>query len=120
MLKHPSLFYFFSSWVVNPFHESLGAEYPNANGHNDGGGENMPVEETANMLIMAAAYVQQAGSSNAASFSNAHYPIFRQWANYLNESNGGNPNRPVALDPLLREFRPMILAALLLTAPTWR
>ncbi|MBA2393108.1 MAG: DUF5127 domain-containing protein [Ktedonobacteraceae bacterium] len=78
----------------------LGSSYPNANGHNDGGGENMQVEETSNMLIMAAAYILQA--SDASSYSNAHYTIFRQWANYLNASNGGNPNRPNALDPLLQ------------------
>jgi hypothetical protein len=79
----------------------LGSSYPNASGHNDGGGENMPVEESANMLIMAAAYVQQAGS-NAASFSNAHYKILKQWADYLNAPNGGSPSRPNALDPLLQ------------------
>lgn len=80
----------------------LGSSYPNANGHNDGGGENMPVEETSNMLIMAAAYVQQASSSDAASFSNAHYRVLKQWADYLNAPNGGNPSRPNALDPLFQ------------------
>lgn len=79
----------------------LGSSYPNASGHNDGGGENMPVEESANMLIMAAAYVQQAGS-NAAAFSKAHYTILKQWANYLNAPNGGSPSRPNALDPLFQ------------------
>ena len=79
----------------------LGSSYPNASGHNDGGGENMQVEESANMLIMAAAYVQQAGS-NASSFSNAHYKILKQWADYLNAPNGGNPSRPNALDPLFQ------------------
>jgi hypothetical protein len=80
----------------------LGSSYPNASGHNDGGGENMPVEETSNMLIMAAAYIQQANSTDAANYSKAHYTIFRQWANYLNAANGGNPSRPNALDPLLQ------------------
>lgn len=80
----------------------LGASYPNASGHNDGGGENMPVEETSNMLIMAAAYIQQASSSDAANFANAHYRIFKQWADYLNAPNGGNPSRPNALDPLFQ------------------
>jgi hypothetical protein len=79
----------------------LGSSYPNASGHNDGGGENMQVEESANMLIMAAAYVQQAGS-NAATFSHAHYKILKQWADYLNAPNGGTPSRPNALDPLLQ------------------
>src|SRR6202008_3487634 len=36
----------------------LGSLYPNGDGHDDGGGENMPVEETANMLIMVDAYLR--------------------------------------------------------------
>ena len=61
----------------------LGATYPNATGHNDGGGENMPVEETANMLIMADAYMQRVSASEAATYANAHYALFKQWADYL-------------------------------------
>lgn len=80
----------------------LGSSYPNASGHNDGGGENMPVEETANMLIMAAAYVLQLSASDASTYSNAHYTIFKQWADYLNAPNGGSPSRANALDPLLQ------------------
>jgi hypothetical protein len=79
----------------------LGSSYPNASGHNDGGGENMPVEETANMLIMAAAYIQQDGR-NASAYAKAHYKVFKQWADYLNAANGGTPSRPNALDPLLQ------------------
>ncbi len=61
----------------------LGMTYPNASGHNDGGGENMPVEETANMLIMADAYMQHVSASEAAAYANAHYAVFKQWADYL-------------------------------------
>ncbi len=60
----------------------LGSSYPVADGHNDGGGENMPVEETGNMLIMAAAYIQQVPSA-ARAYATAHYKIFKQWADYL-------------------------------------
>ncbi len=67
----------------------LGATYPNATGHNDGGGENMPVEETANMLIMADAYMQHVSTAEAATYANAHYAIFKQWANYLNTVPAG-------------------------------
>ena len=67
----------------------LGATYPNATGHNDGGGENMPVEETANMLIMADAYMQHVSAAEAATYANAHYALFRQWANYLNTVPAG-------------------------------
>ena len=61
----------------------LGQLYPNASGHDDGGGENMPVEETANMLIMADAYMQRVSASEAATYANAHYALFKQWADYL-------------------------------------
>ncbi|HTU76600.1 MAG TPA: DUF5127 domain-containing protein [Trebonia sp.] len=60
----------------------LGSAYPVASGHNDGGGENMPMEESGNMLIMAAAYIQQAPGPGAA-FARAHYTILKQWADYL-------------------------------------
>ncbi len=67
----------------------LGQLYPNASGHNDGGGENMPVEETANMLIMADAYMQHVSASEAATYANAHYALFKQWADYLNTVPSG-------------------------------
>jgi hypothetical protein len=102
LLLAPILYYTESGLWPKPFcvHD-LGAHYPNADGHNDGGGENMQVEETSNMLIMAATYAQRTGNA-AAGFVNAHYKIFKQWADYLNAPNGGTPSRPNALDPLLQ------------------
>src|SRR5262249_33598445 len=45
----------------------LGASYPNGTAHDDGGGENMPVEESANMVLMTAAYLRAAsGAAGAA------------------------------------------------------
>ncbi len=76
----------------------LGSTYPNATGHNDGGGENMPVEETANMLIMADAYMQHVSSAEAATYANAHYALFKQWATYLNTVPAG-VNYSNAVDP---------------------
>jgi hypothetical protein len=61
----------------------LGSSYPNASGHNDGGGEAMPIEESANMLIMTAALLQRLPAATATSFAQAHYSILRQWAQYL-------------------------------------
>lgn len=58
----------------------LRATYPNATEHNDGGGENMPVEETANLLIMADAWVQRASPANAAAYAQVHHAPFHQWA----------------------------------------
>ena len=83
-LLAPVIFYAESGqWPAQYSPHDLGATYPNATGHNDGGGENMPVEETANMLIMADAYMQHVSKAEAATYANAHYPIFKQWANYL-------------------------------------
>jgi Domain of unknown function (DUF5127)/Domain of unknown function (DUF4965)/Domain of unknown function (DUF1793)/Domain of unknown function (DUF4964) len=70
------------NWPEQFAPHDLGSAYPVAGGHNDGGGENMPVEESGNMLIMAAAYVQQAPSA-ARAFATAHYKILKQWADYL-------------------------------------
>ncbi len=83
LLLEPLLSYAESGLWPQPFApHDLGSAYPVASGHNDGGGENMPVEETGNMLIMAAAYIQQAPGPGAA-FATAHYTIFKQWADYL-------------------------------------
>ena len=76
----------------------LGSLYPNGDGHNDGGGENMPVEETANMLIMADAYMRATTPENAAAYAKQHYAILRQWAEYLLAVPSG-VTYPNALDP---------------------
>ncbi len=76
----------------------IGSTYPNATGHNTGGGENMPVEETANMLIMADAYMQRTSAATAASYATAHYALFKQWADYLLTVPSG-VTYPNALDP---------------------
>lgn len=83
LLLEPLLAYAESGLWPQPFApHDLGSSYPVASGHNDGGGENMPVEESGNMLIMAAAYIQQAPSA-AKAFATAHYSILKQWADYL-------------------------------------
>ncbi len=89
-LLEPVIDYAESGYWPEPFSpHDLGSTYPNATGHNDGGGENMPVEETANMLIMADAYMQHVSSAEAATYANAHYAIFKQWATYLNTVPAG-------------------------------
>lgn len=78
----------------------IGASYPNATGHNDGGGENMPVEESANMLLMMAAYARRANATDAKAYANAHYAIAKQWATFL-QINGLDPtgaNNPTTDD----------------------
>jgi hypothetical protein len=68
----------------------IGASYPNADGHNNGGGENMPVEETANMLLMMAGYAKRAAPADGHAFAMAHYAIAKQWATFL-VANGLDP-----------------------------
>jgi len=81
----------------------IGSLYPNATGHPNAAGhdaeEDMPVEETANMLIMVAAYMQRVGQDDARAYATAHYPLFKQWAEYLTADNGGGTGRSNALDP---------------------
>jgi hypothetical protein len=84
LLLTPLLSYAESGKWPQPFApHDLGSSYPVASGHNDGGGENMPMEESGNMLIMSAAYIQRAPSAQGAAFAKAHYAILKQWADYL-------------------------------------
>jgi hypothetical protein len=57
--------------------------YPNATGRVPGNGEQMPIEESAGMLIMAAAYANAVGASIAAPFLNQWTELWTQWAEYL-------------------------------------
>ncbi len=83
LLLEPLLSYAESgNWPETFAPHDLGSAYPVASGHNDGGGENMPMEESGNMLIMSAAYVQR-DPSGAKAFATAHYTILKQWADYL-------------------------------------
>jgi hypothetical protein len=84
LLLDPLLAYAESGhWPQVYAEHDLGAAYPVAAGHDDGGGENMPIEETANMLIMMAAYAQRAKPADAQAYAQAHYTIAKQWADYL-------------------------------------
>jgi hypothetical protein len=69
-------------WPKTFAEHDLGSSYPVASGHNNGQEEDMPVEESANMLVMSAAYVRGAPSA-AQAFATAHYKILKQWADYL-------------------------------------
>ena len=60
----------------------IGSSYPNAAGHNDGNEEDMPVEESANMLIMSDAYMRYSPQADASAYATQHYTILKQWADY--------------------------------------
>lgn len=60
----------------------LGSHYPNATGHPDGTDEQMPVEESGNMLLMVYAYYKFTGDSQ---YLKDHYTKMYQWAQFLVE-----------------------------------
>ncbi len=60
--------------------------YPTAGGYPANGGENMPVEESGNMLIMAAAYAQAAPGTASRAYLTTHYATLRGWAIYLTQN----------------------------------
>jgi hypothetical protein len=84
LLLTPHFEYAESGHWPQPFAQhDLGASYPNATAHDDGGGENMPVEESANMVLMAAAYLDAAADADAKAYCNAHYATLKKWSDYL-------------------------------------
>ena len=72
----------------------LGA-YPNAYGHIHGGGETMPVEESANMILMCAAIAQAEGGKHG--FADAHWPLLTKWVHFL-VKNGFDPGNQLCTD----------------------
>jgi hypothetical protein len=93
LLLEPLLHYAENGWIEQFAEHDLGPNYPNATGGVTNGvdtQEDMPVEESGNMLIMAAAVLQRIPPDQARAFATGHYAIFHQWAEYL---------LPNALDP---------------------
>ncbi|HLI58462.1 MAG TPA: DUF5127 domain-containing protein [Solirubrobacteraceae bacterium] len=69
-------------WTARFAPHDLGP-YPTASGYPHNGGENMPVEESGNMIIMAAAYARAAPGASARAYLNANYRSLKRWADYL-------------------------------------
>ena len=75
--------------------------YPHANGHDypadvdlNSVEDHMPVEESANMILMAAAIAKSDGNADYAA---KYWPLFSKWAKYL-EEKGLDPERQIVTD----------------------
>lgn len=74
----------------------LGTHYPNATGHNPSG-EDMPVEESGNIIILTHAYELASGKND---LSTTYSSLLKEYAEYLRE-DGKYPSNQLSLNDAL-------------------
>ncbi|KAJ2958686.1 hypothetical protein NQZ79_g5697 [Umbelopsis isabellina] len=85
-LLDPLFYQMENGYWSKPFSiHDIGSHYPNASGHADGNEEDMPVEESADMIFMMANYVfnPSTAAADAKAYATKHYKILSSWAEYL-------------------------------------
>ncbi len=71
--------------------------YPDCTGHYNTGGENMMVEESGNMIILAAAIAKAEGNAD---FATKYWPLLTRWVRYLRKS-GFDPGKQLSTNDFL-------------------
>ncbi|CZR64017.1 related to glutaminase [Phialocephala subalpina] len=113
----PILQYFETGRWTQPFciHD-IGTHYPNATGHDNQIEEDMPVEESGNIILLAYAYVQ---ATEDLAWAQKYQSLFTKYANYLVTGGLDEPVQLATNDccgPLANQTNLAIKAAIALNA----
>jgi hypothetical protein len=117
--RYTSPLYIYTSTYISTQNfaiHDIGSTYPNATGHDDGTEEDMPLEESGNIIQLALAYVT--ATSNTA-WATKYQAIFTKYASYLELNSLNQASQLSTVDccgPLKNQTSLAIKAAIGLTA----